>query len=157
MALLKKLKKIIEDADYEFYYDTGNGLNDLLDNADFEENKSIIYCYLLGNTKLTDGMESGNVALFFCRKTDFDFDTIENEKIIEGCLKDVRKIEIIIKRGNVLRIESDILLERFYDNFSINLTGMAMNVNLSETYGLSECIDGTIYELPEEEETEPEP
>ena len=82
MGLLQKLKNIIEGAGYQFLYDSNNGLNELFDNVEFPEKKSVIYVNLLGGTKLVEGIESGNIALFFCRKTDFDFDTLENEKII---------------------------------------------------------------------------
>ena len=156
MGLLQKLKNIIEGAGYQFLYDSNNGLNELFDNVEFPEKKSVIYVNLLGGTKLVEGIESGNIALFFCRKTDFDFDTLENEKIIQECLYDARNFEILIKRGNVLTISGELLIERFYDNFSVNVTGVAVNVNLSETVGLAECLDGSIYVEPEPE-PEPEP
>jgi len=156
MGLLQKLKNIIEGAGYQFLYDSNNGLNELFDNVEFPEKKSVIYVNLLGGTKLVEGIESGNIALFFCRKTDFDFDTLENEKIIQECLYDARNFEILIKRGNVLTISGELLIERFYDNFSVNVTGVAVNVNLSETVGMAECLDGSIYIEPKPE-TEPEP
>ena len=156
MGLLQKLKNIIEGAGYQFLYDSNNGLNELFDNVEFPEKKSVIYVNLLGGTKLVEGIESGNIALFFCRKTDFDFDTLENEKIIQECLYDARNFEILIKRGNVLTISGELLIERFYDNFSVNVTGVAVNVNLSETVGMAECLDGSIYVEPEPE-PEPEP
>ena len=140
MGLLQKLKNIIEGAGYQFLYDSNNGLNELFDNVEFPERKSVIYVNLLGGTKLVEGIESGNIALFFCRKTDFDFDTLENEKIIQECLYDARNFEILIKRGNVLTISGELMIERFYDNFSVNVTGVAVNVNLSETVGLAECL-----------------
>lgn len=154
MGLLQKLKNIIEGAGYQFLYDSNNGLNELFDNVEFPEKKSVIYVNLLGGTKLVEGIESGNIALFFCRKTEFDFDTLENEKIIQSCLYDARTIEIAIKRGNILTIDGEMLIERFYDTFSVNITGVAVNVNLSENVGLGECIDGSIYQEPEQE---PEP
>ena len=158
MGLLQKLKNIIEGAGYQFLYDSNNGLNELFDNVEFPEKKSVIYVNLLGGTKLVEGIESGNIALFFCRKTDFDFDTLENEKIIQDCLYDARNFEILIKRGNVLTISGELLIERFYDNFSVNVTGVAVNVNLSETVGMAECLDGSIYvETEPEPEPEPEP
>jgi hypothetical protein len=151
MGLLQKLKNIIEGAGYQFLYDSNNGLNELFDNVEFPEKKSVIYVNLLGGTKLVEGIESGNIALFFCRKTEFDFDTLENEKIIQECLYDARNFEILIKRGNVLTISGELLIERFYDNFSVNVTGVAVNVNLSETVGMAECLDGSIYIEPEPE------
>ena len=156
MGLLQKLKNIIEGAGYQFLYDSNNGLNELFDNVELPEKKSVIYVNLLGGTKLVEGIESGNIALFFCRKTDFDFDTLENEKIIQECLYDARNLEILIKRGNVLTISGELLIERFYDNFSVNVTGVAVNVNLSETVGMTECLDGSIYIEPKPE-PEPEP
>ena len=158
MAILQKIKRIVEDSGFKFYYDSQNSINKILDNVDFSNDKSVVYCYLFNNMKLVDGMESGNVVLFFCKKTDFDFNSDENESIIDECLIDARQIEVNVKRSNMLTIDSDILTQRFYDTFAVNVTGIAIDLTLSETYGLSECMDGTVKDNnPDFDEVTPQP
>lgn len=43
-----------------------------------------------------------------------------------------------INKGNVLTM-GEITLTRFYDEFAVNVTGVAVNAVFSETVGMSDC------------------
>lgn len=138
MSLISKIRKTFTDIGIEFYYGTYQMLNKSLDNANFNSDKSVVWCLLLSEMDFKNGIESGNVALFFGRKTDFDFDSIENDEI-----QNLTKIDAFnwlesVKNGNVLTF-SDEKLTYFYDNFAVNTTGVGLKINISETTGLQKC------------------
>ena len=138
MSLITKIKAEVEAAGLQFYYDSGGGLNKMLDLADFSDNKTVVFSFLLQNTQLSDGKESGNIGLFFCRKTDFDFESLENDEIQEECKLDAWDFVKQINKGNILTM-GEITLTRFYDEFGVNVTGVAVNAVFSETVGMSDC------------------
>ena len=148
MGLAAKLKSKFEALGYEFYYQSQKALNKQLDNADFSDNKTVIFAFLLSNSTLIDGKESADVAIFFAKKTDFDFDEWENDEIQQACMVEARNFEKDILSDNVFYLLSDTKISYFYDEFSINVTGVAVNITLMETMGISDC--------PEEEEEEEE-
>ena len=139
MSLITKIKAEVESLGFQFYYDSGGGLNKMLDSADFSDNKTVVFAFLLQNTTLIEGKESGSVGLFFSRQTDFDFEALENDDIQEKCKADAWEIIKKIEKGNVLSL-GEINLTRFYDDFSVNITGVAVNSVFSELVGMSDCL-----------------
>lgn len=138
MSLITKIKAEIEAAGFQFYYDSGGGLNKMLDSADFEDGKTVVFAFLLTSTQLNDGKESGNVGLFFSKMTDFDFEALENDEIQDLCKVDAWSFIRKLERGNTLTI-GDVTLTRFYDEFSVNVTGVAVNAVFSEMVGMTDC------------------
>lgn len=139
MGLIHKIKREVENAGFAFYYDSGNGLNQLLDGADFSDNKTVVFAFQLSTTNLVDGKENGQVGLFFARLTEFDFEAMENEEIQEATKADAWKFIKQTERGSVISI-GDVTLRRFYDEFSVNVTGVAVNAVIYELSGLNDCV-----------------
>ena len=148
MGLIQKIKREVENAGFAFYYDSGNGLNQLLDGADFSDDKTVVFAFQLSTTNFVDGKESGSVGLFFARQTNFDFDALENEAIQEATKADAWKFLKQTDHGNIISV-GDVTLRRFYDEFSVNVTGVAVNAVISEMSGLKDCVSNylnTFYE-----------
>ena len=146
MSLITKIKAEVESAGFQFYYDSGGGLNKMLDSADFEDGKTVVFAFLLTSTSLIDGIESGNVGLFFSKMTDFDFEALENDSIQEVCKMDAWAFIRRLERGNTLTI-GDVTLTRFYDEFSVNVTGVAVNATFTETVGLCQSFSDVISDI----------
>ena len=138
MSLIQKIKAEVEKAGLQFYYDSGGGLNQMLDEADFEDGKCVVFSFLLQSTRLAEGKESGNVGLFFSKLTNFDFESFENYDIQEECKVLAWNFIKKINSGNVLTVD-EITLTRFYDEFSVNVTGVAVNAVFSEMVGMVDC------------------
>ena len=139
MSLIKKIKKQVEDFGLKFFYDHGAGLDDQMANVDIRDKEVVVFAFLLSATNLTDGKESGNIGLFFAMKTEFDFEALENDDLQENCKEKAVLFLRSVDKGNILTY-GDVTVQRFYDNFSVNLTGVAINSVFSETVGVSECL-----------------
>lgn len=140
MSLIKKIKEECEAHDLAFYYDNGAGLDQMLNSADYSNNQCVVYAFLLSTTSFKDGKESANIGLFFSKLTDFSPDAMDNEAIIESCIEVAYKFIRRIERGNKLTI-GDVSLTRFYDQFSVNVTGAGIVTEFAETVGYDECLD----------------
>ena len=143
MSLVTKIKKEVNKAGFQFFYDSGGGLNKMLDSADFDDGKTVVFAFLLTSTQFNDGKESGNVGLFFSKMTEFDFEAMENDEIQDSCKTDAWKFIRRLERGNTLTI-GDVTFTRFYDEFSVNVTGVALNATLTETVGLCQSYQDII-------------
>ena len=138
MSLITKIKAEVESAGLQFYYDSGGGLNKMLENANFDDGNCVVFAFLLTSTTLTDGKESGNIGLFFSKITEFDFEALENDAIQEECKLIAWDFVKQINKGNVLTM-GEITLTRFYDEFAVNVTGVAVNAVFTENVGMSDC------------------
>lgn len=139
MSLLKKIKSIVEAMEIEFLYDNGGGLDILIDRSDLHDNKCVAYCFLMSNSTLKDNKESANFGIFFAKMTDFDFDSIENDTLQEECKVIAAKFIDNVLQGNELTINGELSLQYFYDEFSVNVTGVAVNATFEETQGVKIC------------------
>ena len=139
MSLIKKIKTAVEALGFQFIYDSGAGIDKTVSELDICDCETIVFAFLLSTTTLTDGKESGQVGLFFARKTEYDFGALENDDIQEQTKIDAHKFIKSVDKGNVLTV-GEISLKRFYDELSVNLTGVAINTLFSERVGLSDCL-----------------
>ena len=139
MSLLKKIKSVVEAMKIEFLYDNGGGLDILIDKSDLHDSKCVAYAFLMSNSTLRDGKESANFSIFFAKMTEFDFDSLENDTIQEECKAIAAKFIDNVLQGNELTINGDISLQYFYDEFSVNVTGVAVNATFEETTGINIC------------------
>lgn len=141
MNVIKKLKQNVEDAAcVPFFYGSRGDINRILDRAPLP----CAFAYLLesGTTDDTNGIcrERLTFALFFIDKTDFDFEAIENEDIIDECKKRAfywyTKNRIFSDFQNV-RINNT---SRLYDEIAdATVTGYALNVTMDEAEGVGTC------------------
>jgi hypothetical protein len=55
MSLIKKIKAEVEAMGIQFFYDSGGGLNELSEKADFSEDNVVVFAFLLSVTNFEDG------------------------------------------------------------------------------------------------------
>ena len=139
MSLIKKIKSAVEAIGLEFLYDRGEGLDKLIDDSDLSGGKCVVYSFLLANSTLKDGKESANFGIFFAKMTEFDFNAIENDDLQNECKVIAAEFIDNLQKGNELTISGEVSLQYFYDEFSVNVTGVAINATFDETSGINIC------------------
>ena len=139
MSLLKKIKSAVEAMGLEFLYDRGGGIDILIENSDLSDGKCVVYSFLLSNSTLKDGKESASFGIFFAKMTEFDFESMENDTLQDECKAIAAEFVDNVLKGNELTISGDISLQYFYDEFAVNVTGVAVNATFEETTGINIC------------------
>ena len=102
MSLIKKIKTIAEALDFQFFYDSGQGIESAIANANISDDETIVFAYLLSTTSLSEGKESGTIGIFFYRLTEFDFEALENDDIQEAAKADAIKFLNTVDKSNIV-------------------------------------------------------
>lgn len=101
--------------------------------------------FSLGKTQLKD---YPNCMFSFLDKTDFDFDSSENDAIIERCKNYAKEFILRLNESGLFeQIDENIPYQVLYDHLDINMTGVSIEVQLKETKGLVLCHGKDIGEL----------
>lgn len=88
---------------------------------------------------------------FMC-STDFDFDTVENDNIIEAMKRLCARFLKELNKGKYFEpIEGEIRYQVLYDHLDQNVTGILITPPLEELEGISLC-DDFFVERPENDE-----
>ena len=143
MTFIDKLRITIERATAcSFYYHAAGELNEVLASVRVGCDP-IAFAYLLkgGEVDVQRNMlrEGVNLAVFFCKKTEFDFNSEENERLIDDCKRLAFGWLSLMRKSGYLETVGSITTERVYDTTTDILTGIAVNVTLRELQGYSEC------------------
>ena len=143
MTFIDKLRITIERATAcRFYYHAAGELNEVLAGVQICS-EPIAFAYLLkgGEVDVQRNMlrEGVNLAVFFCKKTEFDFNSEENERLIDDCKRLAFGWLSLLRKSGYLETVGSITTERVYDTTTDILTGIAVNVTLRELQGYSEC------------------
>lgn len=143
MSIIDKIRQSVTAATgLQCYYQTDGNLNRILDNVALP----CAFLYLLreGEYDTQDGqhLERVRVGVFFTNKTEFDFGSIENEQIIQGCKADADKwLESLRGVDSTLQVIGSVTTRRVYDAMDVILTAFGVNVELQEIYGYNPCHD----------------
>lgn len=137
MTIVDKIKSSIEAAtSVPLYYQSEERLNEILDSAQFP----CAFLYILTNQQLTTDSrqfrERLQVAVFFVEPTEFDFVSVENERIIDNCKRRALKWLQGMNTDKWLRLVAINNTERVYDVMDAVLTGFAVNVTIEELTGV---------------------
>ena len=143
MTFIDKLRITIERATAcRFYYHAAGELNEILAGVQIGS-EPIAFAYLLkgGEVDVQRNMlrEGVNLAVFFCKKTEFDFNSEENERLIDDCKRLAFGWLSLMRKSGYFETVGSITTERVYDTTTDILTGIAVNVTLRELQGYSEC------------------
>ena len=142
MSIVTKIKRSVESATglTMHYHDEGT-INEII----YSSPMPCCFFALLRDTELlTDGSqnrERASIAMFFVDKTEFDFDSEENEEIIERCKTKANTWIRSLINDSTLTISGSLRMARVYNEYDEILTGIAVNVTLEETYGFNACTD----------------
>ena len=143
MTFIDKLRITIERATAcRFYYHAAGELNEILAGVQIGS-EPIAFAYLLKGGEVdvqrNQLREGVNLAVFFCNKTEFDFNSEENERLIDDCKRLAFGWLSLLRKSGYLETVGSITTERVYDTTTDILTGIAVNVTLRELQGYSEC------------------
>lgn len=145
MTIIEKIKQSVEGAtETPFLYHAAGELNELIARCN---TFPIAYSFLIDSGTIDDVNgryhERVTLAIMFCDKTEFDFNAVENEQIIDRMKLKAYKWLQSLRMSNALRIISVNNTQRLYDNTTDILTGFAVNITIEDVAGVGEC------ELPE--------
>jgi hypothetical protein len=91
----------------------------------------------LGKQQLKDFQ---NCMIAFLDKTDFDFDSLENNAIVERCKNIAKEFILRVNESDLFEdIEEEIFYSVIYDKLDANVTGIMIELELRETKGLVVC------------------
>ena len=134
MSLVNKIKNSIEGQGLTCLYDSTGDINRLLDYQDYP----LAFFTLINTGGLITinnvYREIANVAVFFVNTSTFDFDSIENEAIIENCKVLALTWLDSLKWGGVLKAEV-LDTNRVYNYADSILTGYVLNLRITELEG----------------------
>lgn len=141
MSIIDKLKLNIERVTgLPFVYGAQGDVNRALDHAPLP----CVFAYLI-NTGQVDDMhglmhERLTIALFFVNKTDLDFESVENERIIDDMKRRAFQWRASNYSGDDFILESVNSSLRVYDEIAdVCVTGYALNVTIREVEGVGKC------------------
>jgi len=140
MTIIDKLKQSIETATgLTFYYHAVGTLNEEMDNASFP----CVYAFPAESSAVEDKLgvfhERLNLAVFFCNVTDYDFNALENEEIIDGCKKSAFKWLTALRTDKNFTTFNVNNAERVYDQFDVIVTGYGVDITIEEADGIGAC------------------
>lgn len=142
MTFIEKVKESVElTTGCRFYYHAAGELNEVLAGVEIGEDP-IAFAYLLKGGEVAVGKncrEGVNLAVFFCKKTEFDFNSYENEQLIDECKQIAFAWVSWFSKSNTLEIVGNVTTERVYDTTTDILTGIAVNITLRELVGYGMC------------------
>ena len=143
MTFIDKLRITIERATAcRFYYHAAGELNEVLAGVEIGDDP-IAFAYLLKGGEVyvqrKELREGVNLAVFFCKKTEFDFNSEENERLIDDCKRLAFGWLSLLRKSGYFETVGSITTERVYDTTTDILTGIAVNVTLRELQGYGEC------------------
>lgn len=140
MSIIEKLKANVEAiTGMPFVYGAQGDVNRAMDGATLP----CVFAYLLENGQLVD--ENGilrerlTMVLFFVNKTAFDFESIENESIIDEMKRKAMVWYAANRIPDTLRFVSLNGTMRIYDELDAIVTGYALNVTFEEMAGVGRC------------------
>ena len=143
MTFIDKLRITIERAtSCRFYYHAAGELNEVLASVRVGC-EPIAFAYLLKGGEVdvqrNQLREGVNLAVFFCKKTEFDFNSEDNESLIDDCKRLAFGWISLLRKSGYFETVGSITTERVYDTTTDILTGIAVNVTLRELQGYGEC------------------
>lgn len=149
MTIVEKIILSVHDAlnevvggevvQFPVYYHDIETLNLIADTAQYP----CAFFQLLTDGTLTNvnaqQRESVNVAIFFVEPSEFDFDALENEEIIDCCKARAAKWLQHIPLDCYIEVNEVVRTQRVYERFDGILTGYGLIVTLTELQGILYC------------------
>lgn len=140
MTIIDKIKTSIEDTGVPFVYHNGGEIDAILMR---QKTFPVAFCYLINQGAIEDvnGMfhERLTFAVFFADLTEFDFDSLDNELIINKCKRKALQWLSSLRLSGDLNLTNVNGTQRVYDVTASVLTGFAVNVTIEEVAGYGSC------------------
>lgn len=140
MKIIQGILELLRSKGFETRYGTANQINDFFTDVDFSQSfeSTGAYMHLITSMETVDGRDRAEVAVYFARLCDFDFD---GEKLLP--VQDDMKgygMELLrgIRCGNELKVVGHARWQFGYDDFAENLCWVCMRVTIEDA--VAECV-----------------
>lgn len=140
MKIIQGILELLRSKGFETRYGTAHQLNEFFTDVDFSQSfeSTGAYMHLITSMETVDGRDRADVAVYFARLCDFDFD---GEKLLP--VQDEMKgygMEILrsIRCGNELKVVGHARWQFGYDDFAENLCWVCMRVTIEDA--VAECV-----------------
>lgn len=141
MNIIEHLQESVErTTGLNMHYQSLEGLNEILDGVEYP----CAYSFLLESAGLVRDnnryKERISLAVCFTDLTEYDFNSLENEDVLQRCKEYACKFLLGMNNDPYFTLLSVNGSERVYEKrFDVIVTGYAVNVTIEEQIGLSEC------------------
>lgn len=140
MKIIQGILELLRSKGFETRYGTAHQLNDFFTDVDFSQSfeSTGAYMHLITSMETVNGRDRAEVAVYFARLCDFDFD---GEKLLP--VQDEMKgygMELLrgIRCGNELKVVGHARWQFGYDDFAENLCWVCMRVTIEDA--VAECV-----------------
>lgn len=143
-SIIEKIKESVEAVigKNRFHYNDGNGLNIVLDDANYP----CAFAQLIETGALEDTLgqyhERVSVGVFFADVADVDLEPMPNEQILTECKQRALTWLATLRNSDDLNLVSVNGTDRVYiktDGNDVRLTAFVVNVTLEEVRGFGIC------------------
>lgn len=137
MTVQQMTKSVVQSIGLNYIFSGWNGANVRLDKESFPIVIDILP--VSGEMSMRAGQhkDAPNCLLFFCDKTELDFDAEVNQMIIERMkVKAMQFIDACNDSGLFYPINENVPYQVLYDKFDVNVTGISISLTLKQANGV---------------------
>lgn len=145
MTIVEAIKRSIERQGMAFLYHSSGEVNELVSReAAYRDSElPVVICHLLSSGSMQNAagvwVERVQVALFFSRLAEYDFNGEQNEQILERCKVAAQRWLHSLSDDENLRLVSVNSTERVYNSTEDVITAYAVNITIEELHGVGVC------------------
>lgn len=141
MKIIDEVKRIVEEVMllpfvYASFYDINTNFDGVaMPAVGFERLRNGEILNEIGQLK-----DDVPVLLFFVNLTENNYDSLENQAIIDVQKETMLQFIREVNKSNVIFINSSIRYDDLYNEFDVNTTGVSLRINLKERAGAVNCL-----------------
>lgn len=142
MKIIDEVKRIVEDVlELPFVYASFYDINT---NFDGIEMPAVGFQRLVNGELSNEGGQIKDdvpVLLFFVNLTEANYDSLENQVIIDAQKENAVKFLREVNKSSVIMLNSAARYDDLYNEFDVNTTGVGLRINLKERAGVVNCLN----------------
>lgn len=138
----RKINAVINvmDAGLTYIFDNWATANIRLDKLPFPAALNVLPISGSFNVSARRLRDFPNCMIAFLDKTEFDFDSKENDQILERCKNYAMQFILTANESGLFEpIEGDVRYSLVYDKLDVNVTGVVLELQLKEKNGITLC------------------
>lgn len=145
MTVVEAIKQSVERQGMAFLYHNGGEVNELVSReAAYRDSElPVAICHLLTNGSMQNAagvwVERVQVAMFFSRLSEYDFNGERNEQVLERCKVAAQRWLHSLSSDENLRLVGVNSTERVYNSTEDIITAYAVSVTIEELHGVGVC------------------
>lgn len=145
MTIVEAIRRSVERQGMAFLYHSNGEVNELVSRepAYRDSELPVVICHLLSSGSMQNAtgqwVERVQVAMFFSRLAEYDFNGEQNEQILERCKVAAQRWLHSLSDDDNMRLVSVNSTERIYNSTEDIITAYAVNVTIEELRGVGVC------------------